>query len=281
MQCHKKIADLRIKVSEWRNAGYKIALVPTMGNLHAGHLSLVEQAKRIADKTIVSIFVNPTQFVQGEDYEDYPSTLQTDLTRLEELNADLVFIPTVEEVYPAGDDEKTWVTVSHLDNIFCGKFRPGHFTGVATVVVKLFNIVGPDIAVFGEKDYQQLLVIKKLVADLNFPIEIISGPTVREPDGLALSSRNVYLNGEERQLAPTLYKTMIEVVDRINQGDQDYVKLEKWACTSLNQAGFKTEYFNICNIDDLGKPGVGNLVILAATWLGRARLIDNMIVAHL
>ncbi len=262
----------------WRKDNLKIALVPTMGNLHLGHLSLVEQAKNIADKTVVSIFVNPTQFVEGEDFEDYPRTLESDLSQLETLDTDLVFSPTVDEIYPGGTKGLTKVTVSHLDNILCGEFRPGHFAGVSLVVTKLFNIVEPDFAVFGEKDYQQLLVIKFLVKDLCMPINIVSGPTIREHDGLAISSRNTYLSKEERDLAPLLYKTLIGISDAVNKGGQEFVALESEAAKLLDDAGFKTEYIKIKNAHDLKGPEHGKLVVLAAAWLGKARLIDNIII---
>jgi pantoate--beta-alanine ligase len=249
-----------------------------MGNLHAGHLSLVEQARKVADKVVTSIFVNPTQFVEGEDFEEYPRTLDADLSRLAELETDLVFNPDLREIYPTGLEQQTKVLVPSLDNKFCGKFRPGHFTGVATVVTKLFNIVQPDIAVFGEKDYQQLLVIKCLVDDLCIPVKVIGAPTIREEDGLALSSRNVYLTEEEREIAPVLYKTLSAIAGSILEDKNGYAALEEKALSHLSQAGFKPEYLIICNADDLCEPGDGDLVVLAAAWLGRARLIDNVII---
>ncbi len=278
MQCISKISDLRKQLHEWRKEGQKIALVPTMGNLHIGHLSLLEQVKNVADKMIVSIFVNPTQFVEGEDFEEYPRTLDADLSQLETVEVDLVFNPSQDEIYPNGTKEQTCVTAPHLENILCGEFRPGHFAGVALVVTKLFNIVEPDFAVFGEKDYQQLLVIKHLVADLCMPIKIISGPTIREPDKLAVSSRNVYLTDNERVLAPILNKTLNEIADAIIKGDHDYTQLEKQAFELLNQAGFKTEYIKIKDANDLDEPHNGDLVVLAAACLGKARLIDNVVI---
>jgi len=278
MQCFSKIADLRKQLHQWRKQGQKITLVPTMGNLHVGHLSLVEQAKNVADKTIVSIFVNPTQFVEGEDFEEYPRTLDTDLSQLETVGADLVFNPSQDEIYSNGTKGQIQVTVPHLENILCGEFRPGHFAGVALVVTKLFNIVEPDFAIFGEKDYQQLLVIKYLVADLCMPIKIISGPTIRESDELAVSSRNVYLTESERVLAPILNKTLNEIADAIISGEQDYIQLEKQAFDLLNQAGFKTEYIKIKNANNLDEPHSGDLVVLAAACLGKARLIDNVVI---
>jgi pantoate--beta-alanine ligase len=278
MQCISKISDLRKQLHEWRKEGQKIALVPTMGNLHIGHLSLLEQVKNVADKMIVSIFVNPTQFVEGEDFEEYPRTLDADLSQLETVEVDLVFNPSQDEIYPNGTKEQTCVTAPHLENILCGEFRPGHFAGVALVVTKLFNIVEPDFAVFGEKDYQQLLVIKHLVADLCMPIKIISGPTIREPDKLAVSSRNVYLTDSERVLAPILNKTLNEIADAIINGDHDYTQLEKQAFELLNKSGFKTEYIKIKDANDLDEPHNGDLVVLAAACLGKARLIDNVVI---
>ena len=278
MQCIDKIANLREKVRGWRIEQLKIALIPTMGNLHAGHLSLVEQAKPIADRTIVSIFVNPTQFVQGEDYEKYPRTLDNDLSRLENLGTDLVFKPKVKEMYPGGLDEKTQITLSNLDSVYCGAFRPGHFAGVAKVVAKLFNVVQPDIAFFGEKDYQQLLVIKRLVEDLCMPISVIGLPTVREADGLAMSSRNAYLSDDERKVAPLLFKTLKEIAEGLNRGECNYTAMEDQAIQVIEQAGFKSEYVKIRNASDLGEPAGGDLVVIAAAWLGGARLIDNVII---
>ncbi|MBI4005618.1 MAG: pantoate--beta-alanine ligase [Gammaproteobacteria bacterium] len=278
MQCVSKITALREHVTEWRNAGQSIVLVPTMGNLHDGHLALVLKAQEVADRTIVSIFVNPTQFVQGEDYESYPRTLDEDIDKLSGLRTDLVFHPEVEEIYPGGLQGQTCVTVPELDNIFCGAFRPGHFSGVATVVTKLFNMVEPDIAIFGEKDYQQLLVIRRLATDLCFPIKIIGVPTIREEDGLALSSRNGYLSANERNKATLLYKTLVSISDAVDAGKHDFIELEMRATENLKNAGFKPEYVKICNADNLGKPAAGDLVVLTAAWLGKTRLIDNVII---
>ncbi|MBM2829701.1 MAG: Pantothenate synthetase [Gammaproteobacteria bacterium] len=278
MQCISKITALRELVTEWRNAGQSIALVPTMGNLHSGHLALVERAQEAADRTIVSIFVNPTQFVAGEDYKEYPRTFDEDIEKLSTWRTDLVFHPEVEEVYPKGLHGKTCVTVPELDNFLCGAFRPGHFAGVATVVTKLFNIVQPDIAIFGEKDYQQLLVIRQLVTDLCFPVDVIGVPTIREEDGLALSSRNEYLSANERKAALLLYRTLMGIADAIDKDERDFITLEQQATESLIKAGFRPDYVKICNADNLGKPGTGDMVVLAAAWLGKARLIDNVII---
>ncbi len=278
MERIEKINALREKLGSVRKADNKIALVPTMGNLHEGHLSLVKKAQSLADYVVVSIFVNPTQFVEGEDFDNYPRTLDADLEYLRQLDVDLVFIPDMEEVYPDDVQITTEVIVPELDSIYCGEYRPGHFKGVATVVCKLFNMVQPDIAVFGEKDYQQLLVIRSLVKNLNLPIDIYGAATLRETDGLAMSSRNMYLNEVERQKAPLLFKTIMEVAESIKRGESDYENLEKNAISSLKEAGFKPEYFSICDLKTLKLPINQKLVVLAAAWLGKARLIDNVAV---
>jgi len=270
------IKMLREQLAAVRQSGKKIALVPTMGNLHAGHLSLVKQVQDRADFIIVSIFVNPTQFVEGEDFDSYPRTLKSDLELLEKLNVDLVFIPDTNEIYPEGNKVTTEVTVPDLDSIYCGKFRPGHFKGVATVVTKLFNMVQPDLAIFGKKDYQQLLVIRRLVENLCLPIDIIGSATMREADGLAMSSRNQYFTESERQQAPILYKCISEIAAAINNGDKNYEKLEEKAIFSLKNAGFRPEYLNICDSETLKVVMNQKIVIIAAAWLGKARLIDNI-----
>lgn len=272
------IKALREQLGEIRSVGRKIALVPTMGNLHAGHLSLVKQVQAIADFVVVSIFVNPAQFVEGEDFDNYPRTLEADLEYLKQINVDAVFVPDMKEIYPDNIQITTEVTVPELDSVYCGEYRPGHFKGVATIVTKLFNIVQPDIAIFGEKDYQQLLVIRNLVQNLNLPINIIGSPTIREPDGLAMSSRNKYLSEPERLQAPLLYKSIKNIATSIENGNKDYESLEKDAISSLKEAGFKPEYLNICDSKSLKEPINQRLVILAAAWLGKARLIDNVAV---
>jgi pantoate--beta-alanine ligase len=273
-------AALRTIVARWRANGASIALVPTLGNLHVGHLALVEQAVRMTDHTVVTIFVNPTQFVAGEDYEHYPRTLAQDSLLLSESRVDVLFTPTVKEIYPAGLDKPTRVEVPMLDNILCGAFRPGHFTGVATVVAKLLNLVQPTVAIFGEKDYQQLLVIKRLVKDLCIPVEIRSVPTVRAPDGLAMSSRNSYLSAEERQRAPLLYQTLKAAAEAILRGDTAFAAIEDRSMEILKAAGFKPDYFAVRRAEDLGLPEETptDRRILAAAWLGQARLIDNIAV---
>lgn len=278
MQQIATISSLRKQLHPIRQSGRKIALVPTMGNLHEGHLSLVKQVQDRADYIVVSLFVNPTQFIEGEDFENYPRTLTSDLEQLEKLNVDSVFMPDNVEIYPDPNQIDAEVTVPELDSIYCGEFRPGHFKGVATVVSKLFNIVQPDMAVFGEKDYQQLLVIKNLVHSLNLPIEIISSPTMRENDGLAMSSRNQYLNEEERKTAPLLYEKLNKIAVNLKKGDKNYKKLENEAISTLKNASFRPEYLKICDSDTLKAPKGGNLVVIAAAWLGKARLIDNVAV---
>jgi pantoate--beta-alanine ligase len=276
MQQLTKIKALRSCVRDWHQQGYSVALVPTMGNLHVGHLQLVNQAKEMADKVVVSIFVNPTQFVAGEDFDTYPRTIEDDIAHLGSIEPDLIFIPDIDEVYPAGLEHETQVIVPELDSIFCGAFRPGHFTGVATVVSKLLNMVQPDIALFGNKDYQQLLVIKKLVTDLCLPVEIIGAETVRDESGLALSSRNRYLNPQEKVVAAELHQTLLRIKQAVKAGGNDYQQLEADAIAYLEDKGFKTEYLSIRNASNLGEPTEEELVILAAVWLGKARLIDNI-----
>jgi pantoate--beta-alanine ligase len=272
------IDALHAITAAWRRAGDTIALVPTMGNLHAGHIELVRHAASAAARTVVSIFVNPMQFVQGEDLDRYPRTPERDQRMLAEAGVDVAFLPPVAQMYPNGYVDTTRVHVPVLESIYCGEFRPGHFTGVATVVAKLFNIVRPDCAVFGDKDYQQLLLIRRMVADLRFPVEIIGVPTVRDADGLALSSRNNYLDDDERMRAPRLYGVLNELAKQLEAGRADYSTLESEAAVALTAAGFKPQYVAICRADDL-KPAAkddGDLVILAAVWLGKTRLIDHI-----
>ena len=271
----KTIVDLRDELTETRKLKKKISLVPTMGNIHEGHLSLIKNAQKQSDYVVVSIFVNPTQFVAGEDFNEYPRTLDSDIELISKLNVNLVFIPEAIELYPMNNKISTEVSIPELESIYCGKHRPGHFRGVATIVSKLFNIVQPDIAIFGEKDYQQLLIIRSLVKNLFLPIEIISLPTVREASGLAMSSRNNYLTEPERQKAPMLYECIKTTVDLIINGVKDYEKLEKEAKLFLEKAGFKIEYYNICDSETLGPVQGKILVVLVAVWLGKTRLIDN------
>ena len=271
---------LREQLSEWRHAGDHIALVPTMGNLHQGHLSLVKLARRHAERVVASIFVNPTQFGENEDFEKYPRSLERDKRRLKRLNTDLLFAPDVETMYPFGIDNATSVTVPVLTEEFCGAFRPGHFAGVTSVVSRLFSLVQPDVAVFGQKDYQQQLVIRRLVEDLSLPIEIICGKTQREQDGLAMSSRNQYLSSDERAIAPKLFAILNEVGSELESGKRNFEELEKRATAELQGFGFEPDYVSIRRAENLAIPDrdTDQLVILAAARLGKARLIDNILV---
>lgn len=270
------ITDLRQVIKSWRQAGESLAFVPTMGNLHDGHLHLVHTAQAKADRVLVSIFVNPTQFGDGEDFSSYPRTENEDIAKLQKIEADAVFLPAVAEIYAPGT--ATIVKVNSLSDIHCGATRVGHFNGVATVVCKLFNIVQPDAALFGEKDFQQLAIIRRMASDLNIPVDIIGVPTVRAADGLALSSRNVYLDDEQRGIAPVLYRCLCKARDLILEGETDLRSLEKRQMRMLQFVGMQPEYFAICRSDDLQPAEVDDaeLVILAAAKLGRARLIDNI-----
>lgn len=270
------ISELRNAIAGWRSAGEHVAFVPTMGNLHAGHLRLVSEARKKVDRVVVSIFVNPTQFGAGEDFETYPRTERKDREKLEAAGVDLLFLPSVAEMY--APDAKTVVSVAGLSELYCGTSRPGHFNGVATVVCKLFNIVQPDIALFGLKDFQQLAVIRAMVRDLNFSVEIIAVDTVREPSGLAMSSRNGYLSPEEMKVAPKLYASLCAARDAVLAGRQPYADIEIRSMLLLREAGFQPDYFSICRGSDLKKAETEDkdLVILAAAKLGRTRLIDNV-----
>lgn len=280
MQTIESISGLRQQISLWRRHGERIALVPTMGNLHAGHLSLVSRARELGDRVVVTIFVNPMQFGEGEDLDAYPRTPREDALQLEAAGVDLLFCPQEEEVYPHGRAGQTFVEVPGISDILCGASRPGHFRGVATIVAKLFNLVQPDVACFGEKDYQQLTVLRRMASDLNMPVELIGVPTMREADGLAMSSRNGYLSVEERQIAPGLYQTLLRIGERLKQGERDLERLENDAAKQLAQSGLRPDYISIRRADNLGLPAIEDrkLVILAAAYLGRARLIDNLLI---
>ena len=271
-------AAVRARVRQWKASGARIAFVPTMGNLHPGHISLIDAARRGAARFVASIFVNPMQFGPNEDFAHYPRTAAKDAEMLSAAGCDLMFMPDAQEIYPDGLEHATRVDVPELSRILCGRFRPGHFEGVATVVAKLFNIVEPDIAVFGEKDFQQLTIIRRVVADLCFPIEIVAAPTMREPDGLAMSSRNQYLTAEERKIAPRLYAALQGAVGRLAAANTDFASIERAGVLELASAGFQTEYFSILDARGLGAPQEGSLelVVLAAARLGQARLIDNL-----
>ena len=272
--------ELREHLKDWRRAGDHIAIVPTMGNLHDGHLKLVEIAREHAERVVVTIFVNPTQFGEGEDFEDYPRTMERDRRRLKRARADLLFAPTTEVIYPFGVDTAASVTVPVLTDDFCGESRPGHFDGVTGVVSRLFSLVQPDVAVFGQKDYQQLLVIKRLVDDMSIPLEIVAAPTEREDDGLAMSSRNQYLTEDERAVAPELFRALSAVAQALEAGDENFTELETQAIATLEKAGFEPEYVSIRRAENLEPPvrASDELVVMAAAQLGAARLIDNVLV---
>ncbi|EXJ15292.1 pantoate--beta-alanine ligase [Imhoffiella purpurea] len=271
------LEDLRQRVAEWRAAGRRVALVPTMGNLHRGHLSLIEEACRRADRVVATIFVNPLQFGPSEDLDAYPRTLVEDQRRLMEAGCDLLFTPTSQVMYPNGQESQTRIEVPELSDILCGATRPGHFVGVATVVCKLFNMAQPDVALFGEKDFQQLLVIRRMVADLNMPIEIVGVPIARESDGLAMSSRNGYLTAEERALAPGLHRALLGVESVLAAG-ASISEVEAATAAAIGEAGLRPDYISIRAAADLAPAAETDedLVVLAAAYLGRARLIDNL-----
>lgn len=273
MQIIHTIQELRA----WRKNAGTVAFVPTMGNLHEGHLALVREAKKRADNVVVSIFINRLQFGQGEDFDKYPRTLQQDADKLEAEGVAVIFAPDEKELYP-NVEQRYNVEPPHLQNELCGKFRPGHFRGVATVVSKLFNIVAPDVACFGKKDYQQLAVIKGLTEDLNFDVEIVPVDTGRAEDGLALSSRNQYLSAAERAEAPRLYRELKAVAESLAQGGLDYAGLEKRAAQSLTEHGWTVDYVEIRHAGTLevARTGDRKLVVLAAARLGATRLIDNV-----
>jgi pantoate--beta-alanine ligase len=273
-------AALRAQLDDWRQAGLRIGLVPTMGNLHAGHLDLVHAAARQAHRVVVSIFVNPLQFGANEDFASYPRTLAEDLARLAAVDCHAVFTPDEATMYPGGRAGTTRIEVPGLSGILCGKSRPGHFAGVATVVAKLFNLVQPQLAVFGEKDRQQLTVIRRMATELCFPVEILAVPTRREADGLAMSSRNRYLEPGERAAAPAVYRALRTAADALGAGGRDFVALQQAGMDNIRSAGLDPEYFEIRREETLEPPQAADrrLVILAAARLGGARLIDNVAV---
>jgi len=278
MNTVKTVRELRAAVARARSEGKRIGLVPTMGNLHSGHAALVTKAAQRVDFVVASIFVNPLQFGAGEDLDKYPRTLAADQEKLLQAGCHLLFAPNVEEVYPDGMSGQTRVSVPQLSEGLCGASRPGHFEGVATVVCKLFNMVQPDLAVFGQKDFQQLAVIRALVQDLNMPIQIIGEPTVRAADGLALSSRNGYLDEQQRAIAPALYRSLSLIAQAIDQGERDYPKLLAEQRQLLETAGLRPDYLEIRQATNLRQATADDrdLVILAAAYLGTTRLIDNL-----
>ena len=271
---------LRQQIRRLRMEGKRVGLGPTMGNLHDGHMKLVDEAKARADVVVVSIFVNPMQFDRPEDLVRYPRTLQEDCEKLNKRKVDLVFAPSVKEIYPNGTETHTYVDVPGLSTMLEGASRPGHFRGVSTIVSKLFNLVQPDIACFGEKDFQQLALIRKMVADMGFDIEIVGVPIMRAKDGLALSSRNGYLTAEQRKIAPGLYKVLSSIADKLQAGERDLDEIITIAGQELNEKGFRADDIQIRDADTLLEVSENSkrAVILVAAWLGDARLIDNKIV---
>ena len=272
---------LRQHIRRLRQEGKRIALVPTMGNLHDGHMKLVDTAKASADVVVASIFVNPMQFDRAEDLARYPRTLQDDCEKLNKRKVDLVFAPAAAEIYPQGTESQTYVDVPGLSTMLEGASRPGHFRGVSTIVSKLFNLIQPDVACFGEKDFQQLALIRKMVADMGYDIEIIGVPIMRAKDGLALSSRNGYLSAEQRKIAPGLYKVMNRAAEKLAAGERNLDEIIAIAGQELNEKGFRADDIQIRDADTLLDltENSQRAVILMAAWLGEARLIDNQIVA--
>ena len=268
---------LRREIRRWRQEGKRIALVPTMGNLHDGHMTLVDEARARADIVVTSIFVNPMQFERPDDLARYPRTLQEDCEKLNRRKVDLVFAPAPGDVYPKGLSEQTFVDVPGLSTLLEGASRPGHFRGVSTIVSKLFNLVQPDLACFGEKDYQQLALIRKMVADMGYDIEIVGVPTIRAKDGLALSSRNGYLTADERKIAPALSEVMNSIAERLSNGERHVEEIIADADAALAVKGLRADGLAICDADTLLPLNVDSqrAVILMAAWLGKARLIDN------
>ena len=280
MRTVHSITDLREQLSAWQQQGLSVGFAPTMGNLHRGHISLITAAKERCDKVVSSVFVNPLQFGPNEDLEAYPRTLSADQSQLEAAGCDLLFAPPVEEMYPAGQTAVSNVIVPELTLDHCGDSRPGHFDGVTTVVAKLFNLVQPQSAFFGKKDFQQLRVIKQMVVDLCFPIEVVGVETCREDDGLAMSSRNQYLSTEQRQAAPQLRQTLLAAKQCLLDGESVAAVVAQ-AEAELSNAGFEPDYFNICDADSLQRQNgcyeaSKTWVILAAAKLGKARLLDNI-----
>jgi pantoate--beta-alanine ligase len=278
MQLINEILDLREIRRTWQSSAKVIAFVPTMGNLHQGHLNLVREAKKQADIVVVSIFVNPMQFGPDEDLDAYPRTLESDSRLLKNLGVDVLFMPKVSDIYARGLEQQTFVEVPGLSYMICGASRPGHFRGVATIVCKLFNMVQPNSAFFGEKDFQQLQVIKAMVTDLSMNLKVFGVATTRESDGLAMSSRNQYLKGEERKLAPIVYEKMQKISDEVQTGRRDFTKLTQEYKLQLSKLGFNPDYLEIRSAETLLQPGHEDkhLVLLVAVFLGKTRLIDNL-----
>ncbi|TWX68677.1 pantoate--beta-alanine ligase [Colwellia demingiae] len=283
MKTVSQISELRAQVKTWRQQGLTVAFVPTMGNLHAGHISLVAEAHKHADKIVASIFVNPMQFGVNEDIENYPRTMINDQQKLTAAGTDLLFTPSPDIIYPKGLAKQSFVEVPNISDGYCGESRPGHFRGVATIVCKLFNLVQPDVACFGLKDYQQVQVIQRMVVDLSMPITIMPVATIREESGLALSSRNGYLTAEEKAIAPALHQSLHWLGEQISAGyaqqdSIDFIGLAKQAAKTINDAGLHTDYLHVCHAQTLQPASEDDtqLVILAAAHCGKARLIDNL-----
>jgi pantoate--beta-alanine ligase len=272
------VAAVREHVRRWRSEGRRVAFVPTMGNLHTGHVSLIEAARRHGDRFVASIFVNPMQFGPNEDYAQYPRTPTKDADMLAEAGCNLMFMPDVAQIYPNGSERAKRVDVPSLSRVLDGEFRPGHFEGVSTIVATLFHIVEPDVAIFGEKDFQQLTIIRRMVADLCMAVEIVGAPTVRDSDGLAMSSRNQYLTPAEREVAPRIYQALQAAANRLQAGDTEFSSIERTGVQALTTAGMKPDYFSVRRAQDLGAPApdTTHLVVLTAARLGKARLIDNI-----
>jgi pantoate--beta-alanine ligase len=273
-----KTPTLKRELKSLRASGKRIALVPTMGNLHAGHASLIDKAKLLADVVVVSVFVNPLQFGPNEDYAQYPRTPAEDEALLSKHGAHIIFRPPVSDIYPRGQEASVIVHVPGLSEVLCGEFRPGHFDGVATVVTKLLGLVQPDVAIFGEKDFQQLTIIRQTVADLAIAVEIQGAPTVREADGLAMSSRNRYLGVDERAAAPQIFRSLSRARDALAAGERDFGAIEKTGLDELKQVGFRPDYFAVRDAKSLMAPGpqTTHFVVLTAARIGKARLIDNV-----
>jgi len=272
---------MREHVNHWRDAEESIALVPTMGNLHAGHLSLMRFAATLADRVVCSIFVNPTQFGPNEDVERYPRSMTQDEAILaDQGQVDLLFLPDVDSIYPYGTDSAVSVRLPPLSEDLCGASRPGHFHGVASVVLRLLNLISPNILVLGDKDHQQRVLLERMIADLHLPVQVVAGPIHREPDGLAMSSRNGYLTTEERQIAPRFNAALEELAVALREGQNNYAELEAATSRRLTESGFNPDYVAVRRTRDLAPPEVfepgDERVVLAAAWLGRARLIDNV-----
>lgn len=278
MKVVDSIAALRALIGEWKRQGSSVGFVPTMGNLHDGHLKLVKRAKAHNDKVIISIFVNPMQFGANEDLDAYPRTIEDDKAKLISEGADAVFLPSVQDMYPAGLDVQTFVEVPGISDVLCGASRPGHFRGVATVVSKLFNMVQPDDAFFGEKDFQQLQVIRTMVRDLSMAVTVHGVPTEREASGLAMSSRNGYLSVEEKAKASLIYQAMQKMKLAIEQGDANFSDIENSAISELEKEGFRNDYVKVVNAQTF-MPATADdkqLVIVVALFMGTTRLIDNL-----